>query len=249
MSYLIVGASSGLGRELAYVFAGKGNSIIISSRDAKDLDAIKSDITNKFKNVSVQTLPADLNSPEDFINNLKIKGKGFSDIEGAIFPVGGMFDEDGIYLENDKVEKILKTNFSSITLIISELSKAFNDNGKGLVIGFGSVSGLLGRKFNSHYAASKRALESYFESLAASQINDKIKIQFYILGYLETNLSFGKNLKLPKGSPKKLAELVYKKKNINFKKIYFPFWWGLIAFLLKIIPINFLIKLIKNSKS
>ena len=48
---------------------------------------------------------------------------------------------------------------------------------------------------------------------------------------------------------KKLAELVYKKKNINFKKIYFPFWWGLIAFLLKIIPINFLIKLIKNSKS
>ena len=133
--------------------------------------------------------------------------------------------------------------------IISELSKAFNDNGKGLVIGFGSVSGLLGRKFNSHYAASKRALESYFESLAASQINDKIKIQFYILGYLETNLSFGKNLKLPKGSPKKLAELVYKKKNINFKKIYFPFWWGLIAFLLKIIPINFLIKLIKNSKS
>ena len=60
---------------------------------------------------------------------------------------------------------------------------------------------------------------------------------------------FGKNLKLPKGSPKKLAELVYKKKNINFKKIYFPFWWGLIAFLLKIIPINFLIKLIKNSKS
>ena len=126
MSYLIVGASSGLGRELAYVFAGKGNSIIISSRDAKDLDAIKSDITNKFKNVSVETLPADLNSPEDFINNLKIKGKGFSDIEGAIFPVGGMFDEDGIYLENDKVEKILKTNFSSITLIISELSKAFS---------------------------------------------------------------------------------------------------------------------------
>ena len=29
MSYLIVGASSGLGRELAYVFASKGHNIII----------------------------------------------------------------------------------------------------------------------------------------------------------------------------------------------------------------------------
>ena len=192
MSYLIVGASSGLGRELAYVFASKGHNIIISSRDIKDLEAIKSDITNKFDGVSVQILPADLNSPTDFINKLKVKDKGLSDIEGAIFPVGGMFDEDGIYLDNNKVEKILKTNFSSITLVISELSKVFNDNGKGLIIGFGSVSGLLGRKFNSHYAASKRALESYFESLAASQSNNNIKIQFYILGYLETNLSFGK---------------------------------------------------------
>jgi Short-chain dehydrogenases of various substrate specificities len=45
MSYLIVGASSGLGRELAYVFASKGHNIIISSRDIKDLEAIKSDIT------------------------------------------------------------------------------------------------------------------------------------------------------------------------------------------------------------
>ena len=54
MSYLIVGASSGLGRELAYVFAGKGNSIIISSRDAKDLDAIKSDMRIKFNLKCIQ---------------------------------------------------------------------------------------------------------------------------------------------------------------------------------------------------
>ena len=35
-----------------------------------------------------------------------------------------------------------------------------------LIVGFGSVSGLLGRKINSIYAGAKRALESYFESLA-----------------------------------------------------------------------------------
>ena len=50
MSYLIVGASSGLGREIAYKFAEKGHNLIICSRDIKDLEAIKSDIEYKNKN-------------------------------------------------------------------------------------------------------------------------------------------------------------------------------------------------------
>ena len=49
MNYLIIGASSGLGRELAYTFAESNNNLIISSRDAKDLNAIKSDLENKYK--------------------------------------------------------------------------------------------------------------------------------------------------------------------------------------------------------
>ena len=35
---------------------------------------------------------------------------------------------------------------------------------------------------------------------------------------METNLSFGKDLKLPKASVKKLSESVYNNKNIKFLK-------------------------------
>ena len=45
-----------------------------------------------------------------------------------------------------------------------------------------------------------------------------MNIQFYILGYLDTNLSFGKNLKLPKAPVTKLARIVYKNLNKKFKK-------------------------------
>ena len=34
-----------------------------------------------------------------------------------------------------------------------------------------------------------------------------LKIQFYNIGYLDTNLSYGKRLLLPKGSTKKLAKI------------------------------------------
>ena len=114
--------------------------------------------------------------------------------------------------------------------------------------GFGSVSAYLGREVNSGYAASKRALESLFESLAVTNIKKNIKIQFYVLGYLESNMTFGKNLILPKGSTNELANIVYKNINKKYKKIYFPFWWGAISFILKILPfvlIKNFIKLIK----
>ena len=63
------------------------------------------------------------------------------------------------------------------------------------------------------------------------------------MGYIETNLSFGKNLKLPKGSTNKLAKIVYKNIKAKFKKIHYPLWWALITLILKIIPINFWLKI------
>ena len=65
-----------------------------------------------------------------------------------------------------------------------------------------------------------------------------LKIQFYIIGYLNTNLSYGKKLLLPKGSTKKLAKIVYKNLNKNYKKIYYPSWWTVIAIIIKILPFS-----------
>ena len=48
MSYLIIGSSSGLGRELAYTFAEKKEDLILVARDIRDLKPIKSDLEYKF---------------------------------------------------------------------------------------------------------------------------------------------------------------------------------------------------------
>ena len=70
-----------------------------------------------------------------------------------------------------------------------------------------------------------------------------INIQFYTLGYMETNLSFGKDLKLPKASVKKLSERVYNNKNIKFLKKYYPSFWQIIHLIIKTIPFSILRKL------
>jgi len=238
MNYLIVGASSGLGRELSYTFAKNKNNLIICARDIRDLVALKSDMENKFK-IEVKALALDITSKENIEKNLLNNEELFKEIDGILFPIGLMFENDEVGLDIEKINQLSQANFSSIAFIISSFISYKNE---GTIVGFGSVSGYLGRELNPYYSASKRALESYFESIAFKNKKNKIRAQFYTLGYLETNLSFGKKLILPKGSVQKLSQIVYKNKNIKFKKYFFPFWWRAIVFVIKMVPFSVILK-------
>ena len=244
MSYLIIGASSGLGRELALKFAQENNNLILVSRDIRDLNAIKSDLELKFK-VQIKCIDIDFSSLDEinqklFKNNLNM----LKNIKGILFPIGLMFENDNFELNEKNIKDLIFANFLSISFTIKKINDHL-ENENLTFVGFGSVSGLIGRNLNSNYAAAKRALESFFESIAFEKTFKKSKIQFYTLGYLDTNLAFGKKLKLPKGSIKKLADVVFKNKDLKIKKTFFPQYWGIIGFLLKIIPFSILIKLYK----
>ncbi len=243
MSYLIIGASSGLGRELAIKFAEEKNNLILISRDIRDLNAIKSDLELRYK-IRVECIAIDFSSIEEINKKLLFKEDIFKNIKGILFPIGLMFENDNFEPNVDDIKKLIYANFLSISFTLNKLS-GFLKKQNASIIGFGSVSGLLGRNLNPNYSAAKRGLESYFESLAFEEKFQNTKIQFYVLGYLDTNLAFGKKIKLPKGSTKKLANIVYKNKNVYFKKIFYPKFWNLIGFVLKILPFSLSIKLYK----
>ena len=117
-----------------------------------------------------------------------------------------MFEKDNKDLNIKNIHQIVNANFLSISFLVSKMFKNLKEKNSSIV-GFGSVSGLIGRNL-TRIMLQLSSLESYFESLAFDTKNTKINIQFYMLGYLDTNLSFGKRLNLPKA------------KLINFQKLY-----------------------------
>ena len=106
----------------------------------------------------------DFSRADQIVEKLIPEIKKLNNIKGILFPVGLMHENDEVYLNKESVKDILcKLSFNyDYDIRIEKIIK--NEN--ILLVGFGSVSGLLGRNLNSNYAASKRALESYFESLA-----------------------------------------------------------------------------------
>ena len=112
MSYLILGASSGLGRELAYILAKNSNDLIIISRDERDLKAIKSDLEIKFK-ITVKYFVVDASSFDETKKFLYSNLNLLTEIQGILFPLGMM----------EAKEEILNNR----TKNISKLERAYNN--------------------------------------------------------------------------------------------------------------------------
>ena len=239
MKYIILGASSGLGKEITYLLAKKKNDLIIISRDERDLRAIKDDLEIQFK-INVRYFELDLSSFEKIQNFFKCNPNIINEIEGILMPVGMIMENDVITNNLENSNQLIQSNLGSVIYFVSKFLPTFIKKNKGNIVGFGSVSAIFGRDKNVVYAASKRALESFFESLEISLASTKLNIQFYTLGYIDTNLSYGKELILPKGSAKKLAHIVHNNLNKNSITIFYPFWWRYINIFLKIIPFYFL---------
>ena len=111
MSYLIFGASSGLGKELAYIFAKNLNNLIIISRDERDLKAIKSDLENKFK-VNVKYFVVDASSFEEIKNFLD--SNSMNEIQGVLFPVGMMEIKDQISNDMSISNNLIQANMGVV---------------------------------------------------------------------------------------------------------------------------------------
>ena len=129
MTYLIIGASSGLGRELAILFAKKNCNLIIVSRDERDLIAIKSDLEIKYK-INVNFIALDFSSIDEIDKKLFSKKNLLEEIQGVLFPVGTMFEEDNTMLNAMSMNKLLNSNYISIVYTIQRLRKCLVNNEK-----------------------------------------------------------------------------------------------------------------------
>jgi NAD(P)-dependent dehydrogenase (short-subunit alcohol dehydrogenase family) len=108
--------------------------------------------------------------------------------------------------------------------------------GQGAIVGFGSVAAERGRGRNVVYAAAKRGLLSVFESWRHQWEPQGLSVVLYTLGYLDTNLAFGRPLPFPKADPEEVAERVCRELGRARGKHFLPGGWRFVAFAVRALP-------------
>ena len=163
---LITGASSGLGKELALLYAKDNNNLLLVATNETKLKKVIEEVKNTNKDVKVEYLLADLSKQEErekvysytleknyFINNL-VNNAGFGDQKD--------FKDMDVYFQL----KMLEVNSAAVLYF----SRVFLDNmlqhNEGHIINVCSIAGFLPGPYMSTYHASKGYVLLLGEALA-----------------------------------------------------------------------------------
>lgn len=236
---VVVGASSGVGRALAEALVLNGWDLALAASDQRDLDALASDLRLRGGG-TVRAIAVDLarsSFDAQAFHDSCLSGLGGLD---AAFIVAGHLDaEDVGGLASDAaLIATMSVNYMSAVRLLGAFARGFEKKGRGLLVGFGSVAAGAPRGRNMAYASAKAGLAGYLRSLRHYFAPTRVRVQGYLLGYVDTAMSSGRRLPLPATSAQAVAQKVLADLDRNLGIVYYPGFWRWIVLALRLTPWN-----------
>ena len=177
----ITGASSGLGKVAAMLFAEKGWNVIAAMRkpeaekeliQIRNISILPLDVTDLVQIEKTVKKVIDMHTPEVVFNNA-----GY----GLAGPFEGTTDE--------QIVQEINTNLLGVMRITKAFIPYFRERRSGLFITTTSIGGLAAFPFNSVYHATKWALEGWSESMSYELSKFGIRIKTIAPGGIATDFA------------------------------------------------------------
>ena len=233
MKALITGASSGIGKNMAYVLANKGIDLILVARNKDEMLKIKANVK-----VNVEVIELDLLKEKNVFKLYEMcKDKNIDIlINNAGFGLFGLFTETDL----DRELEMIDLNIKAYHILTKLFLKDFVEKDKGYILNVASSAGFMaGPRLSTYYATKNYVLKltmAINEELRHSGSN--VVVSALCPGPVNTN--FNKvahgEFSIKEASPKYVAEYAINK---LFKKkmIIIPtFRIKLGIFLLRVLP-------------
>ena len=226
---VIVGASSGIGKELAKILSDKGYTLGLVSRRKSLLEKLQAELPNKSLIRSLDI--TSMNS----IEKLKRLIQEMDGVDLIIISAGCIYINQELDFEKEK--KTIDLNVSAFTAVINTAYKYFSKRGKGHIVGISSIAALRGADDAPAYHASKAYVSNYMEGLRvkAEKENLSLKITDIKPGYVDTDMAVKDN-QFWVASAETAASQIFRAIEKKKDHAYITKRWRLAAWLLKIIP-------------
>ena len=187
---IITGASYGMGRSMAELFAEEGAAVVITARHQEKLDAVVESIRQKGgKAVGVV---ADVCSTEDTKRVFKTALKKFGDVDILINNAGISSRETLAETTPESWEKTIATNQTGVYYGMQLCIAAMAENGEaGAVVSTASIDGVVGDADFFSYCATKAAVQAMTRcaALYCGQKGLNIRVNAVAPGYILTPMA------------------------------------------------------------
>lgn len=226
---IIIGATSGIGKELAKIFTDQNYLVGITGRRKNNLEEIKK---TKPENYIIKSFDCTTESNSEKLNEL-VNDLGGLDLLVMSSGTGNLNENLNYEIER----KIIELNVLAFTEIVDWAFNFFNKQGKGHLAAISSIAGIRGSRITPSYNASKAYQINYLEGLRqkAKKTGNPIFVTDIRPGFVDTDMAKGEGQfwVATKGkAARQIFNLIKRKKDIG----YVTKRWRLISMILKILP-------------
>lgn len=227
---IVVGASSGIGRELAIVLAEAGWSVGLMARRQEELE----ETARRMAAPGIVTVAdlADVESAQARFAELVARLGG---VELVVLSSGvGFLNPDLSWPEE---QQTIAVNVTGCAALAGAAFREFERAGRGHLVGISSIAAIRGGAAAPAYGASKAFLSNYLEALRCRAIKKGLPIAVTDIqpGFVDTAMAKGEG-KFWVASPQVAARQIYGAILRQRRHAYVTRRWRLIAWLLRWLP-------------
>ncbi|HET6252464.1 MAG TPA: SDR family NAD(P)-dependent oxidoreductase [Puia sp.] len=226
---LIIGATSGIGRELARLYAAAGNTVGATGRRQDLLDSLHAEYPDR-----IFTANSDATAP-DAATRLATLAQRLGGLDILIFNAGWGDLSDTLDWNIDK--PTVDINVNAFLTAIHFGWNYFIRQGHGHLATVSSIAANRGNRHSPAYSAAKSFQSIYFEGLYIK--SRKMNIPLYVTdiqpGYVDTKMSKGP-VAFWVAPPEKAARQIIRAIEKRRRRVYVTRRWRIIARLFRWIP-------------
>jgi short-subunit dehydrogenase len=160
---IITGASSGIGKALAYLLAPQSPQLVLVARDGNRLE----EVAKHCETLGASTLvvPTDVSNPQACLEMIQSTITKFSKIDVLVNNAGmSMWSTVEDVQDVTSFQRIMDVNFLG-SVYCTKFAFPFLKRTQGRIVAVSSVTSFSGVPLHAAYCASKHAMDGFFESL------------------------------------------------------------------------------------
>jgi ribitol 2-dehydrogenase len=168
---IVTGASSGIGRAVAYELAAHGVKQILTARSADRLAALAEDLESESL-----VVPADMTSPKDIHTIVERAIGRFGRIDLVLPNAGIYISGDVIDGEPDAWDQLISTNVTGVFRLVHAALPHLLTQKSGDILVTSSISGHQAIHWEPIYSASKHAIQSFVHGLRRQLLTTGVRV-------------------------------------------------------------------------
>lgn len=185
----MTGASDGLGKEFATQLASNGFNLVLVSRTRSKLEALASELEEKFAGKKLQTRVVAMDYSQDRSEDYDTLAQEIADLDVGVLinNVGQSHSIPVPFTETTgkELQDIVTINCLGTLKTTQVVAPIMTRRGKGLILTLGSFAGWTPTPYLATYSGSKAFLQHWSTSLAAELKPQGVDVQL-VLSYLVT---------------------------------------------------------------